>query len=371
VNPTPSPYTLIAELTYACPLRCAYCSNPIGLQQQSRPLTTDDWCRVIREAESLGVMQVHFTGGEPLLYADLERLVAEARSADLYVNLITSGLPVSRERLARLKRAGLEHLQLSLQAVDPEASRRICGVDALSRKRQVAEWAHELQLSLTVNIVLHRQNLPELAELLAVAESLAPDRIELANTQYLGWALQNRSELLPSREQLERARALAGLAKQMLAGRIDVLFVLPDYYADHPRSCMNGWAERYMVVTPDGLLLPCHAARDLPGLVFDDVRTAPLSELWAHSPALNQYRGEAGLPAACRSCEGRHNDHGGCRCQAYQLTGDTTAVDPACKLAPAHSLVREAREKQPPSVAPLPMQLRSEPVVSLLRRVAS
>jgi pyrroloquinoline quinone biosynthesis protein E len=213
---------------------------------------------------------------------------------------------------------------------------------------------------LTINIVLHRQNLAELPELLAVAESLEPERIELANAQYLGWALRNRSQLLPSREQIEVARAIAGEAKQRLAGQIDVLFVLPDYYADRPRACMSGWAERYLVVTPDGLLLPCHAARDLPGLTFDDVRQAPLAELWARSRALNQYRGDAGLPLACRSCDGRHADRGGCRCQAFQLTGDAQAVDPACQLASAHSLVRRAREGH---AAPdsSPLQLRRAP----------
>jgi PqqA peptide cyclase len=355
----PRPYTLIAELTYACPLRCAYCSNPISIQQTAAPLGASDWRRVIREAEALGVMQVHFTGGEPLLYAELEQLVAEAGAAQLYVNLISSGLPLSRERLASLQRAGLDHLQLSLQAVSGEASRRIAGVDALARKREAAAWARDLGLALTINIVLHRQNLAELPALLTLAESLEPERIELANAQYLGWALLNRGQLLPSGPEIDEARAIAQDAKQRLAGKIEVLFVLPDYYADRPRACMSGWAERYLVVTPDGLLLPCHAARDLPGLCFDDVREAPLAQLWARSEALNAYRGEAGLPLACRSCDARHDDRGGCRCQAFRLTNDATGVDPACRLAPAHGLVRAAR--QHPSSKPL--QLRRPPTV--------
>jgi pyrroloquinoline quinone biosynthesis protein E len=349
----------VAELTYACPLRCAYCSNPVSLGQRAEPLDTAAWRQLIREAEAMGVMQVHFTGGEPLLYEDLEALVAEARAAELYVNLISSGLPLSRDRLALLQQAGLDHLQLSLQAVSAQASRAICGVDALERKRQVAQWARELGLALTINIVVHRQNVAELQELVALAESLAPERIELANAQYLGWALLNRSRLLPSRDEIERARAVASDARHRLRGKIDVLFVLPDYYADRPRACMNGWAERYLLVTPDGLLLPCHAARDLPGLHFDDVRQAPLAELWASSPALTRYRGDAGLPLACRSCEGRHDDRGGCRCQAFQLTGDVTAVDPACRLAPAHSLVRTARQSRTAGESPL--QLRRPP----------
>jgi PqqA peptide cyclase len=366
----PRPYTLVAELTYACPLRCAYCSNPVSVRQQAAPLATDDWQRVIREAEELGVMQVHFTGGEPLLFADLEQLVSTARAAELYVNVVSSGLPLSRERLAQLQRAGLDHLQLSLQAVAGDTSRRIAGFDALPRKRRAAEWAHELGLSLTINIVLHRHNLQELPQLLAFAEELKPDRIELANTQYLGWALLNRSQLLPSRADIERARAVAQEAKLRLAGQIDLLFVLPDYHADRPRACMSGWAERYLVVTPDGLLLPCHAARDLPGLHFDDVRDAPLAELWDRSAALNRYRGEAGLPAACRSCDGRHQDRGGCRCQSFQLTGAADAVDPACRFAPAHSLVRDARVGRAPAELP-PLQLRHPPMIESLTDPAS
>jgi pyrroloquinoline quinone biosynthesis protein E len=338
-------------------LRCAYCSNPISIQQTAPPLQTSDWLRVIREAEALGVMQVHFTGGEPLLFADLEQLVAEARAAQLYVNLISSGLPLSRERLACLQRAGLDHLQLSLQAVSAEASRRIAGVDALARKCKVAGWARELALPLTINIVLHRQNSAELTALLALAESLEPDRIELANAQYLGWALLNRSQLLPSRREIDEARVVAQDAKRRLAGKIEVLFVLPDYHSDKPRACMSGWAERYLVVTPDGLLLPCHAARDLPGLRFDDVRDRPLADLWARSDALNRYRGEGGLPLACRSCDGRHDDRGGCRCQAFRLTGDAEQVDPACRLSPAHGLVRAARR----DVSSQPLQLRRSP----------
>jgi PqqA peptide cyclase len=358
---TPRPYTLVAELTYRCPLRCAYCSNPVSLGQTAAPMGASDWVRVIREAEALGVVQVHFTGGEPLLYDELERLVAEARAAELYVNLISSGLPLARERLVVLRQAGLDHLQLSLQAVSPEGSRRIAGVDALEHKRQVARWASELGLALTLNVVLHRHNLPELPALLALAEELNPQRIELASVQYLGWALQNRAQLLPTSDQIHLARRLADAARERLAGRSEVLFVLPDYYADRPRDCMNGWAQRYLVVTPDGLLLPCHAARDLAGLHFDDVRSAPLAALWRGSPALDAFRGEAQLPDACRTCAGRHGDHGGCRCQAFALTGDATAVDPACKLAPAHGLVRDARARPPSDSLPA-LELRRRPV---------
>jgi PqqA peptide cyclase len=357
----PRPFTLVAELTYRCPLRCGYCSNPVSVEQRAAELRVADWQRVLREAEALGVVHVHFTGGEPLLYPELETLVATARSADLYVNLITSGVPATRQRLQALRDAGLEHVQLSFQATTPELSRRIAGVAALRQKLDVARWVRELGLALTINVVLHRQNAHELPALLELAESLDPSRIEIANAQYLGWALANRAALLPSSAQLEQARELVKAARLRLRGKIDLLFVLPDYYAGRPRACMQGWAERYLVVTPDGLLLPCHAARDVGGLKFDDVRSAPLAELWASSPALRRFRGDDWLPDPCRSCDDRHRDFGGCRCQAFRLTGDAAAPDPACQLTPAHELVRAARRQAERPPADAPLRLRSRP----------
>lgn len=297
--------TLIAELTYSCRLRCAYCSNPVQTSQHSAPLSASDWLAVIDESEALGALQVHFTGGEPLLFAELESLVARARERQLYTNLITSGLPLDRARLVSLVDAGLDHVQLSLQAASRERNLEIAGVDATVQKVEVARWVKELGIPLTINVVVHRMNLEELPTLLELAESLEPHRIELANAQYLGWGLRNRDHLLPSGEQLEAARRLAIEARTRLHGKTDVLFVLPDYYADRPRACMQGWGKHYLVVTPDGLALPCHAARDLPGLSFDDVRSAPLSEIWASSPALAAYRGVDWLPDPCRTCSDR------------------------------------------------------------------
>jgi PqqA peptide cyclase len=360
----PRPFTLVAELTYRCPLRCAYCSNPVSIQQRAPELGLADWQRVLREAEALGVVHVHFTGGEPLLYPDLEVLVATARDVDLYVNLITSGLPLSRERLVALRDAGLEHVQLSLQAVTPELSRQVAGVAALEQKLRAAHWVRELGLALTINIVLHRQNAHELAALVELAESLQPSRIEIANAQYLGWALQNRAALLPSTEQLGAARALVKRASLRLKGKIELLFVLPDYHAGQPRACMQGWGQNYLVVTPDGLLLPCHAARDVGALRFDDVRSAPLSELWASSPALNAFRGDAWLPEPCRSCDDRERDFAGCRCQAFRLSGNAAAPDPACRLTPAHDLVLAARQHAERPVASDALQLRRPPRTS-------
>jgi PqqA peptide cyclase len=340
----PRPYTLVAELTYRCPLRCVYCSNPVDWSRHADALGTEDWLRVFREAEALGVVQLNLTGGEPLLRDDLEQLVEGARGLDLYTNLITSGIPLTRERLAGLKSLGLDNVQVSIQDVTAAGSERIAGHRSFARKLEVARWVKDLGLPLTVNVVLHRENLDHVAQIIELAESLAADRLELANTQYLGWALANRRMLLPTREQLDAAREVARQARRRLRGRMEVLFVTPDYYADFPKACMDGWGRRFLVVSPDGLVLPCHAAHTLPGLTFDNVRDRPLAEIWRASAAFDAFRGEAWMPEPCRSCERRAVDFGGCRCQAYHLTGDAAATDPACSLAPAHALIVAARD---------------------------
>lgn len=335
------PYVLIAELTYRCPLRCAYCSNPT--QVQDRPaLATADWQRVLDEAGELGVMQVHFTGGEPLLHDDLEALVARAAQLELYSNLITSGMPLTRERLAGLQAAGLCAVQLSFQAARVGPSAAIAGVDAFAHKLQVAAWVRELGLPLTVNVVLHRQNLDEVPRIIALAEELGADRLELANTQYLGWAYQNRAALMPTLAQLDAARAVVATERARLRGSMEILFVLPDYHGDRPRTCMTGWGERYIVVTPDGRAMPCHAAHVLP-LEFPDLRAQSLASAWNDSEAFQKYRGTSYLREPCQSCDQRELDHGGCRCQAFLLTGDATTADPVCGLSPSHDLIIQAR----------------------------
>jgi PqqA peptide cyclase len=338
---TARPYVLVAELTYRCPLRCAYCSNPTQVQDRAA-LAGADWQRILGEASELGVVQVHFTGGEPLLCEDLEALVARAAELELYSNLITSGLPLTRERLAGLQAAGLCALQLSFQAARLGPSASIAGVDAFAHKLQVAAWVRELELPLTINVVLHRQNLDEVDQIIALAEKLGADRLELANTQYLGWAYQNRAALMPSLAQLDAARAVVAAARARLHGKMEILFVLPDYHGDRPRMCMSGWGERYIVVTPDGRAMPCHAAHVLP-LEFPDLRAQSLSSAWHDSDAFRRYRGTDYLREPCRSCDQREIDHGGCRCQAFLLTGDATTADPVCGLSPAHDLVVEAR----------------------------
>ncbi len=337
------PYTLVAELTYRCPLRCVYCSNPLDYTRHGNELDAATWLRVFDEAENLGVVQLNLSGGEPLVRDDLEALVEGARRLDLYTNLITSGIPLTRERLARLRALGLDNVQVSIQDVTAAASDRIAGTPSFERKLAVATWVKELGLPLTLNTVLHRENLARTAEVIALAERLGADRLELANTQYLGWALANREGLLPTREQLERARLVAAEARRRLRGRMEVLFVTPDYYADLPKACVDGWGRRFIVVSPGGLALPCHAAHTLPGFSFDSVTHRSLGDIWRDSPGFNAFRGEAWLPDPCRSCERRGIDFGGCRCQAFHLTGRAAATDPACHLSPDHGLIVKAR----------------------------
>jgi PqqA peptide cyclase len=352
------PYTLVAELTYRCPLRCVYCSNPLDYARHGDELDTATWLRVLDEAEGLGVVQLNLTGGEPLVRDDLERLVERARALDLYTNLITSGIPLTRERLARLRGLGLDNVQVSIQDVTAAASDRIAGLRSFDRKLEVARWVKDLGMPLTLNTVLHRENLDHVADVIALAESLAADRLELANTQYLGWALLNRRALLPTRAQLDGARAVARAARDRLRGRMEVVFVFPDYYTEFPKACMDGWGRRFIILSPDGLALPCHLAHTLPGLAFENVRERSLADIWHHSAGFNAYRGEAWMPEPCRSCDRRALDFGGCRCQAYHLTGAAAATDPACSLAPDHGLVAAARAEAEAGAA-VPFEYRS------------
>lgn len=338
----PRPYTLVAELTYRCPLRCAYCSNPTEYAPARPELSTEDWLGVLEAAADLGVVQVHFTGGEPLLHSGLEALVERARTLDLYTNLITSAVTLDRPRLEAVRDAGLDHVQVSFQSLVGQTAREVAGLDAYAQKVAACRWAKELGLLLTINVVLHRDNICEAESFIRLAEELGADRLELAHTQLLGWALENRDALLPSKEAIESVREVAARAAARLEGKMTIASVLPDYWADRPRACMDGWARRFIVVAPDGLALPCHAARGLP-LPFEDVRDRPLSEQWRNGAAFTAYRGEEWMKEPCRSCESRSRDHGGCRCQAFALAGDAREADPACAKAPAHGAVLEAR----------------------------
>jgi pyrroloquinoline quinone biosynthesis protein E len=335
------PFGLLAELTYSCPLSCPYCSNPLNLADYRDELTTAEWQRVLAEAQELGVLQLHLSGGEPLLRRDLVEIVNSANELGLYTNLITSALGLSRRRAEELRAAGLDHVQISIQADDPAISDRIAGTPSFERKIEAARVVKELGWPLTVNVVLHRQNIDRVADILRLAEELGADRTELANTQYYGWALRNRDALLPSKAQLEQAETVVRAARVRLAGRMDVIYVLPDYYSQYPKPCMGGWGKRQLTVTPNGETLPCPAAHALP-LPRASVREDSLAWIWTESPLFQRFRGTDWMPDPCRSCPRREIDFGGCRCQAFQLTGDAARTDPVCHLSPDHGIVAEA-----------------------------
>jgi PqqA peptide cyclase len=340
---TNGPYGLLAELTYRCPLACAYCSNPLTMADYQDELTTEQWRRVLAEARDLGVVQCHLSGGEPLLRRDLVDIVAAAADLGLYTNLITSAVGLSRPAAARLRDAGLDHVQISIQADEPTVSDRLAGIPSYARKIEAMAVVKELGWPLTVNVVLHRHNIDRVADLLALAEDVGADRVELANTQYYGWAWRNRDALLPSRAQLEAAELVVRAARDRLRDRMQVSYVIPDYYSRYPKPCMGGWAARQLTVTPNGDVLPCPAAQSLP-LPRASVRAAPLARIWAASPVMTAFRGTDWMPDPCRSCERRTLDFGGCRCQAFQLTGDAARTDPVCHLSPDHDLVARAVE---------------------------
>jgi pyrroloquinoline quinone biosynthesis protein E len=327
---TDLPYTLIAELTHRCPLTCAYCSNPVQAAPPNE-LSPSVWLRVLDEARELGVVQVHFTGGEPLLYTELLRLAEQASQLGLSSQLVTSAVGLARERLLALRAAGLSTVQISLHELAGRAWPPEHAVRA-------ARWVRELGLSLTLNLVLHRGNLDRVAAAIALAEELAADRLELANVQYLGWAFDNRAGLIPDATELASARQIAAAARDRLRGHMDLVFVLADYHAGRPRACMQGWGRRFVVVAPDGTVLPCHAAHVL-GLDFDNVAETALADIWFSSKAFALFRGDDWMQDPCRSCELKAVDFGGCRCQAYLVTGDARAADPACSKSPHHARV--------------------------------
>src|SRR5213594_3730284 len=329
-----NPLALIAELTHRCPLHCVYCSNPLELQSRSTELSTESWSRVFQEAASLGVLQADFTGGEPLARIDIVDLVRAARSAGLYVNLITSGLPLDESKLAALVAAGLDHIQLSFQGAREELSNEISGTKSHTQKLRVLEWVKQHRVALTLNFVIHRGNIDQLEEMVALAETSSATRIEFANVQYYGWAFANRESLLPTHEQLERSMAIIKRAQERLEGRIRVEYVVPDYYAKYPKPCMGGWGRKLMLITPTGDALPCHAAQIIPGLQFENVKERSLREIWERSAAFQKFRGEDWMQEPCKTCDRREQDFGGCRCQASLLAGDAAATDPVCSLAP-------------------------------------
>jgi PqqA peptide cyclase len=331
------PMAVLAEITHRCPLQCPYCSNPVEMDRASAELTTDEWKRVIGEMADLGVLQIHFSGGEPGARPDLVELVRHATDVDLYSNLITSAVTLTREKVAELADAGLSHVQISFQAADPVLANRIGGHKrGHGKKLEAAVWVREEGLPLTVNAVMHRQNLHELPQMIDMAVELDAHRLEVANVQYYGWALKNRAALMPTEAQIEECNRVVAEATARLHGILAIDYVVPDYYALRPKKCMGGWGRQFFNISPAGKVLPCHAAESITGLRFDSVRDHSLAWIWEHSDALNLYRGTDWMPEPCRGCELKEVDYGGCRCQAFALTGDAANTDPACALSPMH-----------------------------------
>jgi pyrroloquinoline quinone biosynthesis protein E len=358
----PRPYALLAEITYRCPLHCPYCSNPVGVlsadleggapltpleagSQELAPsrrteLTTDEWKRVIRDAAILGVLQIGFSGGEPLARRDLAELVRAAREAKLYTNLITSGIGLNDDRVRALRDAGLDSVQLSFQSNNADLADEIAGAPAHQRKLDAAAKIRAAGIPLSLNFVIHRRNIDRLPEMIELSETLAAERVELANVQFYGWAFLNRAALLPTREQVVRAREIAIAAKERLAGKIDIFYVLPDYYETRPKPCLNGWGQRYLTVNPMGDVLPCPTASSaIPDLRFENVRARALDWIWRESESFNRFRGTEWMPEPCRSCPQKEIDFGGCRCQAALLTGNAANTDPVCTLSPNRAVV--------------------------------
>jgi pyrroloquinoline quinone biosynthesis protein E len=337
----PRPYALLAELTYRCPLHCPYCSNPMATASGAE-LNLSEWQRVFTEAAALGVLQVGLSGGEPLVRRDLEEIVRAARAEKLYTNLITSGVGLDETRARILHEAGLDSVQLSFQSDEPDLADEIAGARAHARKLEAASAVRAAGISLSLNVVIHRRNIDRLPQIISLAERLDSGRIELANVQFYGWAFRNRAGLLPTRDQVNQARDIAAKAKERLTGKMDIFYVLPDYYETRPKPCLNGWGQRYLTVNPIGDVLPCPTASSaIPDLRLENVRKRSLAWIWQESESFNRFRGTEWMPEPCQSCPQREIDFGGCRCQAALLTGDAANTDPVCTLSPNRARVDE------------------------------
>ena len=344
-NKPGNPLWLLAEITYKCPLHCVFCYNPVDYTSYGQELTTEDWLRVLRQGRGIGATQLGFSGGEPLVRDDLEILVAEARKLGYYSNLITSGVGLNEKRISAFKEGGLDHIQLSFQDSTKELNDFLSSTRTFDLKQKVAKLIKKHEYPMVLNCVLHRHNIDHVQQILEMAEAMEAEYVELANTQYYGWAYLNRDQLLPTREQLKRAEEVTNKFRERVGNKMRIYFVVPDYYENRPKACMNGWGSVFLTITADGLALPCHEARQLPGLNFPNVRDHDLRSIWYDSPGFNAYRGDAWMKEPCRTCPEKVKDFGGCRCQAYMLTGDATNTDPVCDLSPHHRLVTDAVDK--------------------------
>jgi pyrroloquinoline quinone biosynthesis protein E len=361
------PLALIAELTHRCPLHCVYCSNPHQLAARCEELPTEVWSRVFADAAEAGVMQLDLTGGEPLARQDLTTFIQSARAAGLYVNLITSGLPLDEKRLDELVAAGLDHFQLSLQGALEDSANEFSGTKSHAQKLKVLGWLKSRRVAVTLNFVLHRNNLDQLAEMVAIAENSSASRIEFAHVQYYGWAFANRGSLLPRREQLVQSLDFFKQAEERLRGKIKVEYVVPDYYARFPKPCMGGWGRKAMLITPRGDAMPCHAASIIPGLCFDNVKEKSVKEIWESSEAFQKFRGEDWMQEPCRSCDRRTQDFGGCRCQAMLIAGDAAATDPVCSLSPQRAQVEAILAAIPAQQEPSAPQVAAQQTAALVQ----
>jgi PqqA peptide cyclase len=344
INKINPPLWLLAELTYACPLQCPYCSNPVDMANYKNELSTEDWIRVMREARKMGATQLGFSGGEPLTRPDLEELIAEARQLGFYTNLITSGLGMDEKRVETFKKAGLDHIQVSFQASSADLNNFIAGTDAFEHKLEMARAVKKHGYPMVLCFVLHRQNEPYVKEILDLAVSLDADYVELATTQYYGWAFHNKDYLIPTRKQLVKAESVTKEYQEKLKGKMKIYYVIPDYFEDRPKKCMDGWGSIFLTITPDGLALPCHAARQLPGLELPNVNNHSIEWIWNESPDFNKFRGLDWMKDPCRTCPEKEKDLGGCRCQAFMLTGDAKNADPVCSKSPHHQALVDTVE---------------------------
>ncbi len=335
------PFWLLAELTYRCPLHCVFCYNPTNYAQIQSELSTQEWIRVMTEARALGAAQLGFSGGEPLLRDDLEILVKAARELGFYTNLITSGVGLNENRIQALKEAGLDHIQLSFQDSTQEMNDFLSSTKTFALKKRVADLIKKYDYPMVMNVVLHRYNLPHIDKIIEMALDLDAEYLELANTQYYGWAMENQDQLMPTHEQLREAEKIVNAYRTKIGKRCKLLFVVPDYFEDRPKACMNGWGSVFLDIAPDGAALPCHNARQLPGLNIPNVRDFSIKEIWYESQAFNAFRGDQWMQEPCRSCDEKSKDFGGCRCQAFLLTGDAAATDPVCSKSPLNSVVKE------------------------------
>ena len=333
------PLWLVIELTYKCPLKCPWCSNPVDFDRYRSELTTDEWIDVLREGRRLGSLQLGFTGGEPMLRKDLEVLVGEADRLGYYTNLITSGVGLNEKRLQALKKAGLKQIQLSIQACDQELNEKLVGLDVFRHKVEIARAIKAEGLPMVLNVPVSRFNIEHTEAFIDLAADLGVEYLEFANLQYYNWALINRAELIPTREQLARSEAQVNAARDRLGKKLTIYFVVPDYYDDRPKACMNGWGAIHLTIAPDGTALPCQEARLIKGIEFPNVRDHGLGWIWRESPAFNTFRGDGWMKEPCRSCDEREKDFGGCRCQAFLLTGDAANTDPVCAKSPHRHMI--------------------------------